>query len=187
MKGKSRYFPFLCTMLLCICVSSASSRPWKPTPNELAVDYSTINHNRGPDTHGDADVIIIMWLVPQRFPEGNPIRQTFEKYVVIGTVHAHITGSTGAVTFEKTDTLQPKDGSGNLLKQMTEDGVPPTLSGAMATMDGILRQSLGAFGKGVTWFIFDAGTVRTCGKGMLIVPYADEDYTYEMPFPGCPQ
>jgi hypothetical protein len=48
----------------------------------------------------------------------------------------------------------------------------------MTAMEGIFRQSLGAFGQGIAWFIFEAGAIRTCDKGMLIVPYADE---------GCPK
>jgi hypothetical protein len=176
-----------CMVLLCICISPAWSRPWKPAPHELASDYATINHNRGPDKNGNSEVVMLLWLVPQRFPENNPLRLTFEKYVVIGVVHAHMSASTGVATFDRSDALQPRDGSGNLLKQLSGSSVPPVLAGAMTAMEGIFRQSLGAFGQGMTWFIFEAGAIQTCDKGMLIVPYAGEDYTYELPLPGCPK
>jgi hypothetical protein len=98
-----------------------------------------------------------------------------------------MSASTGVATFDRSDVLQPRDGAGNLLKQLSGSSVPPILAGAMTAMERIFRQSLGAFGQGITWFIFEAGAIRTCDKGMLIVPYADEDYTYELPLPGCPK
>ncbi|SRR6266571_3445193 len=187
MTKQSKCRLLLCLALSCICVPLAWSRPWNPAPDELAADYAIITHNKGVDKDGNASMTVIMWLVPQRFPENSPLRQTFEKYVVIGVAHGHIARSTGVTTFDKTDTLQPGDGNGNPMKRLTGNNIPPTLAGAMAAMDGIFRQSLGAFGQGITWFVFDPGAIRPCGAGRLIIPYADENYTYELPLPGCPK
>jgi hypothetical protein len=57
----------------------------------------------------------------------------------------------------------------------------------ITTVEASFRQSSGRLGDGTRFFIFDAGTVRACEKGKISVPYEGETYTWETPFPGCPQ
>ncbi len=55
----------------------------------------------------------------------------------------------------------------------------------LAGLEAVLRQSLGAYGKGLKVFVFDKGDVDSCQKGQLSVQLAGENYTWETPFPGC--
>jgi hypothetical protein len=64
--------------------------------------------------------------------------------------------------------------------------LPPATAGAVAVVEGMFRQALGAAGKGMKMFVFDAGDVAACKKGGLAVALADETYTWQTPIPGCP-
>jgi hypothetical protein len=166
--------------LLCAgAVSPAHSRPWKPTPKALAMDYSQIIDNRSAN-----ELVLLWWLTPEVMKDTPAVQNMLEKYVVIGVVHAHI-GAGGTFTFDKVDALQAMDGNGTALTPLTGDNIPPAVTGALAALEGMLRQALGATGQGMAWFVFDAGSVRSCEKGGLSVPFAGETYTYQTPIPGC--
>jgi hypothetical protein len=63
--------------------------------------------------------------------------------------------------------------------------LPPASIGLLATFEAGYRQGLGPRGNGVRFFLFDAGAVRACEKGVISVPFDGETYTWETPFPGC--
>jgi hypothetical protein len=65
------------------------------------------------------------------------------------------------------------------------DAIPPAVVGTVTMLESMFGRSFGQFGKGFHWFVFDAGTVNACKNGGLSVPFADEIYTYQTPFPGC--
>jgi hypothetical protein len=64
-------------MVLGITFSSASSRPWKPTPIQTAGDYSVINPSKS-----NTETVNIKWWAAPTLPPGQ-ITALLEKYVVI--------------------------------------------------------------------------------------------------------
>ena len=165
----------------CVAVlaAPASGRSWKPTQTQQALDYLTISHYKA------GEIIILIWLGAPMMTN-DAARQLFEKNIVIGAAHAHI-GTDGTVSFDAIDNLQALDATKRPLAPVTPDSLTPVMAGAMTTTQTIYRQTLGAMGQGIHWFVFDAGTVHACGKGMLSIPYEGEIYTYETPVPGCPK
>lgn len=165
-----------CVALL---AAPASGRPWKPAPAQQASDYLTITHNK------PGELIIIIWLgSPMMTSEAS--RQMLEKNIVIGIVDAHVAAA-GTMSFQPIDRLQVLDETNTPLAVVTAETLTPVLAGVMTATQTLYRQSLGAMGQGIHWFVFDAGKVHACGKGLLSIPYAGEIYTYETPVPGCPK
>ena len=175
-----------CLMLSCVGASTASSRAWKATPEALARDYATIL-----DTRAQGELVVLAWfapaLVPQSAPGAANVSAMLEKYVVLMITHAHLEMPTGKMSFDDIDTLEARDQSQRPLGLVTRDALPPATAGAVTTLEALFRQSFGAMGSGMKTFVFDAGTVHSCQKGELSVPYGGETYTWETPFPGCPQ
>jgi hypothetical protein len=170
-------------ILPCVVISfSASSRPWKPTPSQIAADYASIGHNRG-----NGDLVTIGWWAAPTVRPGSQLLSIFEKYVVISVTHSHINlrePATG-LHFDNIDALEVRDESGNALTPVEQDTLPPINIGPLATFEAGYRQGLGPRGKGTKFFLFDAGAVRACEKGGISIPYDGETYTWETPFPGC--
>jgi hypothetical protein len=91
------------------------------------------------------------------------------------------------MSFEDIDTLEARDGGGNPLALVPRNQLPPAAIGLLAAFEAAFRQSFGRLGDGMKFFTFDAGAVPACEKGGISIPYAGETYTWETPFPGCPQ
>lgn len=184
--SKQRQMALLaCSVLVCVlCIdSSTQARPWKPTPQTQAQDYSSIVDNRG-----KGEMVMLKWYVPAVAPDAqsaqNP-QALLDKYVVISLIHAHMQPG-GIITFDTIDLPQVKDGKGTPLKALSGDDIPPTLAGYLVTLQGTMRQSIGAFGQGMHVFAFDGGNVHACQKGGMSISFAGETYTYDTPIPGCP-
>jgi hypothetical protein len=172
------------TALLSLTSAALEARPWKPTPQTQAQDYSSIVDNRG-----KGEIVSLKWFVPPVAPDSQNaqnLQALLDKYVVIGAVHAH-TQPGGIMTFDAIDTLPVNDGGGTPLKALTGDDIPPTLAGYIVTLQGSLRQSMGATGLGIHVFAYDGGNVHACQKGGMSISFAGEVYTYDTPVPGCPQ
>jgi hypothetical protein len=162
---------------------SASSRPWKPTPSQIAADYASINHNRG-----NGDVVTIGWWSSPTATPGSQLASVFERYVLISITHSYLNlrePATG-LRFDDVGKLEARDESGNPLVPFDQDVLPPASIGVLATFEAGYRQGLGPRGKGTRFFLFAAGAVHACEKGGISVPYDGETYTWETPFPGCP-
>ena len=157
----------------------AESRPWKPAMKQLASDYATIIDGRN-----DRDIRVIFWLAPPIMDRG-PAADLVDKYVIIGVARGHFS-SMGSVTFDPIDSLQVKDSNARPLLRLAGEEIPPAVAGTVAIMESAFGQSLGAFGKGMHWFVFAAGTVHACSNGGISIPFAGETYTYDTPIPGCP-
>jgi hypothetical protein len=174
---------FIGAMLSCGGFSfSASTRPWKATPTQIAGDYASINHNRG-----NGDVVTIGWWSSPTATPGSQLASVFERYVLISITHSHLNlrePATG-LRFDDVDKLEVRDGSGNPLIPSEQDLLPPASIGVLATFEAGYRQGLGPRGKGTKFFLFDARAVHACEKGGISVPYDGETYTWETPFPGC--
>jgi len=155
------------------------ARPWKPAMKQLASDYATIIDDRNA-----RDIKIIFWLAPPIMDPGRAA-ELVDKYVIIGVARGRFSAE-GSVTFDPIDSLRVKDSNAMPLQRLTGEEIPPVVAGAVATMESIFGQSLGAFGKGMHWFVFAGGTVHACGNGGISIPFAGETYTYDTPFPGCP-
>jgi hypothetical protein len=183
--GRRHEIILVAAMLSCVgFFSSASSRPWKPTPGQIAADYASINHNRG---NGDF-VMLGWWSVPTATP-GSQLAALFEKYVLISVTHSHIDIKQPAagMSFDDIKLLEALDESGKALAPVPEGALAPASIGLLATFEAAYRQGLGPRGKGTKFFLFDAGAVRACEKGEISVAFDGETYTWETPFPGCSQ
>lgn len=173
MRNNQRFNMLLLGVMLSGAVfSPAYSRQWKPTPVQMASDYSGIEHAKG---KGDF-VNIRWWAVPAVQP-GTPLARLLEKFVVISVVHFHIQQSTGTVTFDDIATLAARDSNNMPLTLMSRSALAPAAIGAVTSFKASLRQSIGKLGDNTKFFIFDAGKVRACEKGGISVPYDGETYT----------
>jgi len=164
-----------------VSFSSASSRPWKPSPAQLAGDYAQINHGKSSN-----EFVNIRWWAAPTVASGTPFARMLEKYVVISIVHFH-TGQGGAISTDDIETLEVRNEDDKALTLVPRTELLPTEIGMITTLQAGFRQSSGRIGDGTKFFIFDAGSVRACEKGKVSVPYAGETYTWETPFPGCLQ
>jgi hypothetical protein len=170
-------------MLSCVgFYSSASSRPWKPTPSEIAADYASINHTRG-----IGDFVTIAWWPSRMAMPGTRLADTLEKYVLISVLHSHVNFKEPAtgISFDDIKMLEAMNESGKALAPVSEDALPPASIEALAAFEVGYRRGLGPRGIGVRFFLFDAGAVRACEMGGISVPFDGETYTWETPFPGC--
>jgi len=159
----------------------AQSRPWKPKPNALALDYAQIL-----DQRSTRDSIVIWWLAPPMMERASvEAQELLDKYVVVGIVHAHMLVG-GSMSFDPIETIEASDGSGSPLTQLTGDNIPPLAQGTLAALQAILQKAIGPMGQGFRWFVFEGGAVHACEPGGLSVAYDGETYTYETPIPGCP-
>jgi hypothetical protein len=172
--------PLLGVMVFCITFSSASSRPWKPTPSQIAGEYAQINH-----TKSNTDVVNIRWWASPTVAPGTPLAGILEKYIVVSVIHFHINQPGGRISFDDTDTLEALDGDDKPLAIVPRNELPPAAIGILSTFEASFRQSLGPVGAGTKFFTFDAGAIRACEKGGISIPFAGETYTWETPFPGC--
>jgi hypothetical protein len=154
----------------------SAARLWKPTPEQLATDYVSLNHIKG--TEGR---VAISWLSSQVFPSP-ALKQILEKYVVISIVHTR--SSASGVTWDEVQGVQLSDGSGQALKEVPADSRPPTLIGVIASSEAAMRQTTQGQGK-IYWGVWEAGSISACQKGKLVVNYDGEAYTFETPLPNC--
>ena len=161
---------------------STISRPWKPMPTQIAADYASIIHNKG----NNEFVTIGWWAAPTTATPS--LLSLFEKYIFISVVHSHLKrDQDGRATelYDEIDRLEIRDGAGNALSPVERDALPPATIGLLANFEAGYRQAIGPRGKGVRFFLFDAGSVRACEKGGISIPLDGETYTWETPFPGC--
>ena len=177
--GRQTFWIFSFLAVLLATIAPAQCRQWAHNPTDLASDYLTINDNRG-----GGEIVLIMWLAAPRFAKG-PTQDMLNKYVMIGVAHAH-TSKEGTMSFDRTATLDAANAEGNKLTLLDASTMPPTVVGAMATMQSVFGRALGQFGQGVQWFAFDGSKMQACTKGQLSIPYAGEKYTFDTPVPGCP-
>ena len=172
------------TISALVAVSApAQARAWKPQGAALAQDYAVIT-----DVRPDHDIVMVFWFaapLAAAAPNGASLNAMLDKYVIIGAVHGHV-GTGGAMTFDPIDTLQAQDADKNPLALLEGDKIPPDVASSISFLGAMMRQSIGAMGQGMHFFVFNSGDVRACTKGQLAIPFAGETYTYDTPFPGCP-
>jgi len=170
----------LVSVLLAVLLATpANARLWKPTPEQLAADYVTINHNKGAEGR-----VLLAWMASP-LVAAPTMKPLLDKFVVISIVHTRAAAD-GSVTWDRIEGVQLSDGDGHALKQVASDAIPPTLVGLMAASDATMKQ--GTQGKGiVAWSVWEAGSVMACQKGKLVVSYEGEAYSFDTPLPGCPK
>ena len=141
------------------------------------------------DTRGGGEVIVIGWMVPSMVAPGSggekQLAAMLEKYVLILVAHGRLDKMTGSLSFEEINALEARDEAGTALAPAVRSDMPPIDNGMLAAVESLFRQSFGAMGKGTKMFVFDAGSVNSCKKGQVSVPFAGETYRWETPFPGC--
>jgi hypothetical protein len=176
----------MAAVISAVAVSTTSSRMWNATPDAIARDYATIN-----DTRAGGEVVVLLWFVPAMVRSdmsGAPnLIAMLQKYVVVMAVHGRLDKASGTLSFDDIDTMEARDQAGKPLDLLARNVMPPAPTAVLAAIETLFRQSLGAMGKGMKMFVFDAGDVDSCKKGGLSVPLAGETCTWNTPFPGCPQ
>ncbi len=160
-------------------VVSAQARPWKPTPQQLAQDYSTLVHNKG----ASGGTVRLSWLAAPGFSGNLP--QLMQKHVVLTLTHT-VPSPDGLANYEDAGGVQVTDLAGTALTEVPLNALPPTLVGLTAQLEATFRQSTTGNAK-MKILAFEPGSVHPCQKGGLAVTYAGERYTYETPMPGCAQ
>jgi hypothetical protein len=164
----------------------AIARQWKATPEAIARDYATIN-----DTRPGGELVLLMWFVPQMIPPSSPGAEVattmLRKYVVVMAVHGHLDRATLNASFEDIIALQASDQNGRALTPIAKNDLPPASVALLTAMEALFRQSAGALGNGMKLFVFDGAGIDSCSKGRLLIPLADETYTWDTPFPSCQQ
>src|SRR5215472_8664999 len=125
-------------------ISPASSRQWKATPKLLARDYAGIADSRGGET------VMLTWFVPQMLqPTATAAIAMTQKYVVLMVAHSRMEKATGTYSYEDIAALEPKDQNGKVLAPVARNDLPPASIAMLAGLEAVLRQSLGADGKGL--------------------------------------
>lgn len=163
--------------LVCLAASPAVARLWKPTPLQLAQDYTLITHNKGEEGR-----VTIQWMASPTVT-ALTLKQTLDKYVVIGI--SHMRGGVGGVTsWDDIEGVQVSDTGGQALKEITGDGIPPALVGLFGAIDATVSRASQGKAK-ARWYVFEPGQVSACAPGKLSVTYDGETYTYDTPIPGC--
>ena len=160
----------------------SQARTWNPQGVTLAQDYSVIVDNRP-----NKEIVMLMWLSSPLVQNSPTAQALLDKYIILGVVHGKQDVG-GKVDFDSQLSLTAKDSQGSALKSISGDQVPPTVQAAVVAFGGVMKQSLGAMGQGMQFFVFEAGdNLRACGsKGRLTASFAGTDYTYDTPIPGCP-
>ena len=164
-------------LILVAGLTPAWARLWKPTPAQLALDYVTINHNKGADGH-----VVIGWMASPTMSSPT-MKPLLDKYVVIFITHTRPTPA-GPVSYDDVQGVRVTDGSGQPLKEVPGDAVPPSLVGITASANASIRQSSQGAGK-MYWGIYETGSVNACQSGKLLVNYDGETYNFDTPLPGC--
>ena len=166
-------------LVLPAAVAPTSARLWKPIPEQLALEYLTINHNKGAEGR-----VMLGWMASPMIPAPT-VKPLLEKYVVLSIVHTRQVPG-GPLTWDDIQGVQVTDGNGQALKEVMPDVMPPALVGLIASSDATMRQSTQGKGK-VYWSVWEAGPVNACQRGKLVVTYEGEAYSYDTPVPGCPK
>jgi hypothetical protein len=183
--GRPATIAMILGMLSLFGSSAATARVWKATPPTLAQDYAVIL-----DTRSGNEFVELVWLVPEMIRADTAgaaeAKDILRQYVVIMFVHARLDRKTVTYTFDDIGTPEVTDATGKPLVMVPHEEMTPKSAGVVALLEAGFRQSFGAMGKGTKVLIFNPGDVSSCRSGRLSVRFADENYTWETPFPGCP-
>jgi hypothetical protein len=159
---------------------AVQARDWKPKATTLAQNYAEIV-----DGSKKGELTVLFWFPSPMFAGKPKVQDMVTRYVIIGAVHAKVSPD-GLLLPVHIDALQAQDGTGKALNAVAQDKIPPDVQGFLAAFGGVMSQSLGVVGKGMQYFVFDAGAVNACKKGGMAIPLNGETYTYITPIPGCP-
>jgi hypothetical protein len=165
-------------------LSPALARQWNPDARGSALDYTQILHAKA-----GGEIVVVWWVVPDAFPNDSNsqvLKDVLGRYVVIGIANGRPTPN-GGMGFSPILDLKISDQSGRQLSPLPPNVTPPELAQAMGAVQGIARQSLGAIGQGMRFFVYDGSSIHSCMPGKLTVPFGGETYTYDTPIPGCPK
>lgn len=168
---------FIAILALVLAAPSAQARLWKPTPLQIAQDYTVIIHNKSPD-----GVVVVQWMAPTTITA--PIMQEIlDKYVVLN-VSRTLPTPAGIMAWQDVVGVEAHDASGAALKAVPDEALPPSLVGFTAQINAANRQSSQGASK-AKLLVFEAGNVNACTKGGLQISYEGELYTFDTPMPGC--
>jgi hypothetical protein len=166
------------SFLLLVVAVPASARLWKPTQQQQTADYLGITHNKPTGEN----VVISWWASP--LVSAPTMKPMLDKYLVLSIARTRRSPD-GSVGWEEVQGVKLSDGTGNALKEVRADAIPPALVGMIATQEASARQTSQGRAK-IYWSVWDAGAVNACQRGKLVISYDGEDYSYDTPVPGCP-
>jgi len=166
-----------------MCMNSdAPARQWSKDPHALAHDYLYIM-----DTRQNNELVMLWWFAPPMINQSGEPKTSdsaFENYVILGTIHAHIS-SNGNMAFDPPEPISVDNVNGKELVKLNENTIPPTVSGVLATFKAVFSRSLGKAGEGLNLIAFEGDNVHACTAGGIKVHFVNETYTYDTPVPGC--
>jgi hypothetical protein len=167
-------------VLAAACLASpATPREWKETPKALAQEYAFIHDDRG-----NGRMVMVMWLVPEMFDEGQA-REMLRKNLVLGVIDAKV-DALGTFSYSSADSITLSDASGAPVHMLTSSEIPPTVAGLLTIMEAVIGKSMGAMGQNFHWYVFDGSKINACSANAgFAVNLAEEHYTYATPIPGC--
>ena len=171
----------LATFFSALGLGNVEARAWKPQGLALAQDYSVIT-----DVRPSHDIITVLWFAPPLAPSSPTAQAVLDRYIIIGASHVKQDTVSGQMESTPLDTIQVSDSDEKPLTLLEGDKIPPTVSGVISGMGGVMRQSMGVVGTGMRFFAYESGSVHACSKGRLSISYVGETYTYDTPMPGCP-
>jgi hypothetical protein len=171
-------------IVLCMESPTAISRQWRPTQQNLAQDYATIQ-----DVRPDGEIVFLIWLA---FPMTGPdapadFIEMLHRYTIIFAVHGRMATDSSGIAFEHIESLASKNRDGKALTPTLKEDIPARYSSFLSNAEASMKATLGAFGDSAQLFVFDGRDVDACASGGLSVFLANETYTWETPFPGCSQ
>lgn len=168
-----------CAVIAALLITPATARQWKPTPDQVTADYTTILHNKGAEGR-----VTVEWMTSMIAP-AVALKQLLDKYVLVSIMHTRQPLG-GPISWDDIQGVQVSDGDGHPLKEVQTDAMPPLLAGLIAASDATVRQNSLGRGK-VYWGVWEAGSISACQKGRLVVSYDGEAYSFDTPLPGCPK
>jgi len=136
------------------------------------------------DNRPGDQLVMVFWLSPPMI-EDKSAQAMLESNLILGVLNSRI-GGDGKASFASDAQVTVKDANGNVLREIKDEDLTPTLSGGLHAMEAVFRQALGPMGQGFHWFVFDGASVHACSPGSgFSVQFAGTNYTYDTPVPGC--
>jgi hypothetical protein len=181
---KSLNFAIVLLSIVAIGLSwSASARQWNATPEAKAQEYLKII-----DQRPNNEIVLVVWLAPAMIKNSaatKQLREVLEDYFLFGVTHVKV-DNVGQFTFKNVSSPRLKPFNGESEAPIDTQQLPPAISGMVTTIQKTFQKLLGPLGKGVKWYIFDGKQLQSCGEGGFWIPYANTNYEFRTPVPGCP-
>ena len=99
-------------------------------------------------------------------------------------VHGHFS-PLGQITFTTHTDVTLRTKKDEIRQPLVKEGLPPAVMAGVSVLEALFSQALGKLGQGAQFYVFDGTGIDSCQEGGFWVSYADEEYNYDTPIPGC--